>query len=620
MEPDRLREKSEQLEAEIAEISGEVRQRVADHEPDSELLSQEGGFQQHSREVFELRGRIEEKLNELEDHRKEISEAIGETDKQIQDTLKQLEDVTDTDAKKKLNDRLRDLYAQRSELSRLHRSTEQTMRRLNDGSREIRQLSADIISRGMAEANVTNRRVGGIRRIASVPLSAAKSIAREVNGKVNPLEKKVNKGDTADHGVESLRMANSAVKKAKNTAVAAKNTAKTVAQAPKRIYKTAETTVKVVKAAVHVTGVIISNTIAFLFNPVVLILLLVVLLIILCAALIAAAAGGTQAEETQVMGGAYIEMIGIDDISRRYPDAAEYYRIACESNKSRFHTLIDGMYYSYSDLQHSDLVYMEHTVNGTVTKYETGFAQDTYKTNLKDAWSIPVNERDAIAIAYVYLEMQENNANGTAMDIYRVSFTQEIFNKIVDAAVLWSSSTFHNQQCPDADCAHDEIPNPAYQTAVSNFQEAERRYNDWDANVVPAANNYRTLLNTYNSAPTAAQSSIQPHLDAAWARLNEAVNNWYYVFGDRYWTINADIGDNASAWLSAEVEAARGIMNTTPQTIQNPAAVCHLHHKLWSIGLYGYSSEAVMNSLGFNDQYKEWVALVEYGMDTNPDL
>ena len=620
MELDRLREKSEQLEAETAEIGKKVRQRIADHETDSELLAQENGFEQHRQDVFNLHERINEKLTEHFAHRMDISEAIRETDKQIQDTLMQLENATDSAAEKALNDRLNDLYAQRNELSKLHRDAEQAIRKLNDDSREIRRLSDDIIRQGRAEARVTNRRDGGIRRIAAVPLSTAKNIAREVNGKINPLEKKVNKGDTADHGMESLRMTNSAVKKAKNTAVAAKSTAKTVAQAPKRIYKTAETTVKVVKAVIHVTTVIISNTIAFLFNPVVLILLLVVLLIILCAALIAAAAGGTQAEETQVMGGAYIEMIGIDDISKRYPDAAEYYRIACESNKSRFHTLIDGMYYSYSDLEHSDLVYMERTLNGAVTKYETGFAQNTYKTNLKAAWSIPVNEREAIAIAYVYLEMQENNANGTAMDIYRVSFTQDIFNTIVDAAVLWSSSTFNNQKCPDEDCAHDEIPNPAYQTAVTNFQEAERRYLDWNANVVPAAENYRRLLNTYNTAPTAAQSSIQPHLDAAWARLNEAVSNWYYVFGDRYWTINADIGDNASAWLSAEVEAARGIMNTTPQTIQNPAAVCHLHHKLWSIGLYGYSSEAVMNSLGFNDQYKGWVALVEYGMDTNPNL
>lgn len=620
MELDRLREKSEQLEAETAEIGRKVRQRIADHEPDSELLAQENGFEQHRQDVFDLHERINEKLTEHFDQRMDISEAIRETDKQIHDTLMQLENATDSAAEKALNDRLNDLYAQRSELSKLHRDAEQAIRKLNDDSREIRRLSDDIIRQGRAEARVTKRRDGGIRRIAAVPLSTAKNIAREVNSKINPLEKKVNKGDTADHGMESLRMTNSAVKKAKNTAVAAKSTAKTVAQAPKRIYKTAETTVKVVKAVIHVTTVIISNTIAFLFNPVVLILLLVVLLIILCAALIAAAAGGTQAEETQVMGGAYIEMIGIDDISRRYPDAAEYYRIACESNKSRFHTLIDGMYYSYSNLEHSDLVYMERTLNSTVTKYETGFAQDTYKTNLKAAWSIPVNEREAIAIAYVYLEMQENNANGTAMDIYRVSFTQDIFNTIVDSAVLWSSSTFNNQKCPDEDCAHDEVPNPAYQTAVTNFQEAERRYYDWEANVVPAADNYRTLLNTYNNAPTAAQSSIQPHLDAAWARLNEAVSNWYYVFGDRYWTINADIGDNASAWLYAEVEAARGIMNTTPQMIQNPAAVCHLHHKLWSIGLYGYSSEAVMNSLGFNDQYKEWVALVEYGMDTNPDL
>ena len=94
----------------------------------------------------------------------------------------------------------------------------------------------------------------------------------------------------------------------------------------------------------------------------------------------------------------------------------------------------------------------------------------------------------------------------------------------------------------------------------------------------------------------------------------------HYVFGDRYWTINADIGDNASAWLLAEVDAARSVMDTTPQMIQNPAATCHLHHTLYSIGLYGYGSDTVMNTLGFTDQYKNCVALVEYGMNTNPEF
>ena len=66
----------------------------------------------------------------------------------------------------------------------------------------------------------------------------------------------------------------------------------------------------------------ISHTIAFLFNPVVLVILLVILFLIMSAALITQAVGADQAEETQVMGGAYTELIGIDDIAARYPDAA----------------------------------------------------------------------------------------------------------------------------------------------------------------------------------------------------------------------------------------------------------------------------------------------------------
>lgn len=424
---------------------------------------------------------------------------------------------------------------------------------------------------------------------------------------------KVNQNSTADHGAESLRMT-------KNAASKTGRAARKAAKAPKRIYKTAENTAKVVRTTARVTTIVISHTIAFLFNPIVLILLLVIILIILCAALLTQAASVKQAEETQVMGGAYIEMIGINDISARYPDAAEYYRIACENNKSRFYQLIDGLYYNYNDLEHSDLVYMERNLLGTVTQYERGFASDSYKATLKSAWSVPVTQRQAIAIAYVYLEMQENNAHGSEMDIYNVAFTQEVFNTIVDASAIWSTTCYNNQQCPSANCSPEDVQNPAYTTAQQSYQQATDRFNDWVAMVVPLANSYRSLLYAYNSAPAPVQSAMQNALDNALERLVEAIHNWEYVFGNRGWLIDENIGDNASAWLEAEVNAAWDLLQVTPQTIQNPAAECHLHHTLWSIGLYGYNSDTVMNTLGFTEAYKNWVPLIEYGMNTNPEF
>ena len=406
----------------------------------------------------------------------------------------------------------------------------------------------------------------------------------------------------------------------KNAASRTGRAARKAAKAPKRIYKTAENTAKVVKTTARVTTVVISHTIAFLFNPVVLILLLVVILVILCAALLTQAAGGTQTEETQVMGGAYIEMIGIDDISVRYPDAAEYYRIACENNKNRFGQLIDRLYYNYSDLEHSDLVYMERDLLGAVTQYERGFASDSYKATLKSAWSVPVTQRQAIAIAYVYLEMQENNAHGSEMDIYRVSFTQEIFNEIVDASAVWSTSRFKKQRCSSANCSPEKVPNPAYSTAQQTYQQAVDRYNDWNTNVVPAAVSYRNMLAAYNAVPSIVQSAMQWAVDQARSKLAEAVRNWENLYGRRGWRVDDNIGDTAKTKLSAEVDEAWNTLQATPQMIQNPAATCHLHHTLYSIGLYGYGSDTVMNTLGFTDQYKNWVALVEYGMNTNPEF
>lgn len=628
MEPERLKETTDELSQSVRSVRGEIRQKIADHAPDSELLNSENGFQRHREDVNRLQKRTEEMLEQFSEHRQKVSDAIGDTDRHIRETMQKMDAVTDPAKRKALEGELRRLFRQRTELSDLQRTTDKAIRDLQEGSEKIGEIARDIVRQELENAHTVNRDFGKGLRVAAAPLkaglSAAKSVLRETNSKVNPFAKGINKQDTADHGVESLRMANTAVKKTTSAARTTVSTAKAAVKAPKQIYKTAEGTVKtavrVTKATVSVSATVITHTIAFLFNPVVLVILLVILFLIMSAALITQAVGADQAEETQVMGGAYTELIGIDDIAARYPDAAEYYRIACEENKAAYDAMIDGLYYSYSDLEHSDLVYMVQNNNGAQTTYERGYATATYKASLKGAWTVPVTERQAIAIAYVYLEMQENSANGTLMDIYEVSFSQDVFRSIVNGAVVWSKASYANQECPTANCSSEEVPNPAYQPTVDDYRRAVERYDDWCGNVVPAANSYRNLLNTYNATPAAGQPSILPSLNAAWDRLNEAVGNWYFVFGNRGWTINADIGDNAKAWLWGEVEYAEQIMNSTPQTITNPSALCKHHHTLYSIGLYEYPSDTVMNTLGFTTEYKEWESLTEYGLNTNPDI
>ena len=60
---------------------------------------------------------------------------------------------------------------------------------------------------------------------------------------------------------------------------------------------------------------------------------------------------------------------------------------------------------------------------------------------------ISVPETDAIAIAYVYLQMQENSAHSTVQQIYQIDYTQEVFNQIADHAV-WNCQEMCSRRKP----------------------------------------------------------------------------------------------------------------------------------------------------------------------------
>lgn len=183
------------------------------------------------------------------------------------------------------------------------------------------------------------------------------------------------------------------------------------------------------------------------------------------------------------------------------------------------------------NLRVSNLVYMERNVNGTVTQYTKGFPTSTWKSTLTSAWKITVTEDQAITIAYVYLQMQANQANGTQQQIYQIEYTQDVFNQIVDAAVQWSDATYAGQQCPDNNCSThmEQHLNPAYTSAqtaynqaVTAYNRAVEAYNDWVANVTPKSNDfitaetrYNDILDLYNRTPAAGKPYIEPSLNAA---------------------------------------------------------------------------------------------------------
>ncbi len=561
-------------------------------------------------------------LSMLEKHQADISELREKTDQEIIKLKSDRMQLSSPDEIKKIEDQIRSLQDQIDQLDWMQESagkmTDQFQDRVNRTGEILRDVQSEHYNRIAAAQRRKDIAKGIVAAPAKVTVSAVKRTAKDALRRANPLDKKINKGDTADHGMESLRLAYRTGKKtvqtARSTAKTVKTTAKAVRKAPRVIVNTARRTAKAVTTTVKVTVNILTHVVAALINPVTWILLFFGMVIFVILSIVVMIMGGASSQEaTQAI--SYTQQVGIDDTD--LDDAREYYRLACERNKGNFGSDIDGLYYSASDLKHSDLVYMERSVVGAVTQYTRGFPTNQYKSTLKSAWTISVPEEEAIAIAYVYLQMQENAAHGTDQQIYQITYTQDIFNQIVDAAVQWSDTTYRNQTCAENNCSehHDSHPNPAYAAAQADYTNCVTRQNDFNAMVVPKATAYRDLLATYNNTPAAGQSAMQGALDNAWAELVQAFGNWEFVFGWTGWAINEDIGINGSAWLQQFTDAAWTTLQNTDEYITTSYWTCDHLHTLHSFGLFAYDREAVMTQLGFTDADKEWEHLIELGMN-----
>lgn len=451
--------------------------------------------------------------------------------------------------------------------------------------------------------------------------SAGKRVLHDTTAKINPLDKKIDQNDTADHGVESMRLAYRAGKQGTRTIKTVDRTVKTTAKtikaakkAPRTIIHTVKRTARMAVAATRFTANVLVHMAAALINPITWIVLFfsVVIYVILSIVVILMGGASTQSA-TQAI--SYTQQVGIDDADLE--DARNFYRIACERNKNNFAALINSLYYDSSDLRHSDLVYMIHSVAGNTTQYTKGYPTDGWKQTLISAWTISVPEAEAIAIAYVYLEMQENDANGTEQQIYEIEYTQEIFNKIVDTSIRWSDTTYPDQPCANKNCTvhYDERPNPEYQTARSNYLDCVHRRDDFVDNVVPNANNYSNMLEYYRTAPPQAQSAMQKALENARAELIQAFRSWEDEYGYTGWAIDEDLGQDGQAWLDYLVDEARDKFYNTPETIKTPYRACDRLHALHSIGFFTYDKNIVMTALGFTDADKQWEELIEMGME-----
>ena len=407
--------------------------------------------------------------------------------------------------------------------------------------------------------------------------------------------RKVNLHDTTDTGAESVRFGVDTAKKGKRAVRAAKDTAVKTARA-------AKTTVNVLHhLVVHTVAVLISPVTWVIIAIGFVVYLLITLLIILT---------GVAAQDNNAQHQAYATPVALgENIPDEIQQAKAMFEAAADAQKQAYTAKIDALRFSTADMPHNDTFYLVR--NEPSATFETSLATNARKTQLKNAWQLAVSEAEGIAIAYVYLEKQENLTHGSQGVLYPVSYTQDVFDLIVADMVTVTETQYRNQECPDANCSvhYHEEPNPALATAQSELEAAIQRRDDWNTNVVPCSNAYVAAVNAYNNTPAAGQPYAQQQVDNTYAVFVQAVNNWSSVYG--IWGLNIDgnLGANMQTQLNNEVTAAETTRNNTPETIRTPYYTCDHLHTLHSFGLNFYSAEQVMQGLGFTEDEKQWVSL-----------
>lgn len=402
----------------------------------------------------------------------------------------------------------------------------------------------------------------------------AVSGVQNIGNKLNPIDKPINKNDTSDTGVESLRLGYRTVKKGKKAA-----------NGVKLLYKAPAATIKVAKVSVKVTETIVTHIAAFLISPVFWIIVFIILIIsTLIIPLILILAGGGVAGTTKSK--AYGTAAGSNQvIATAFVQAENFYRIASENKQNEFNSLINSFYFSTSDLSHSDLVYMKCSHDGS--EYQTSLATDTRKQQLKDKFSNSLPKAEAIALAYVYLEKQKNNDNNTSGKLYEVEFTQQAFDDLLNKMISWTETTYSGQECPSHDCARD--PN-----LFREWKDYERKYNE--------------AVNSFNRWFDYVRNGW--NIDDWWHEYGWLYNTYPYTDNDGN-DYGQYIGD-----MMHHFETERDRYHTD----YDNSRVCVHEHNLHAIGLDIISKEAVMDSWGFDENDRQWVEMTYQFFINNPDI
>ena len=425
-----------------------------------------------------------------------------------------------------------------------------------------------------AETEPTSRKTSEkknvLKKITAVPLNIVKSGAKKAAGKVNPFDKKINKNDVSDSGVESVRLAYTSTKKTvktveqtiKTTQRTIKTTQKAISGTGKIIYKTGKFTGKVIVTAIKVTETVAVHVVASLMNPAIIVIVgaffLLLMLLLMVVLLLSSAASAVVSNQN-----AYSTAAGLGNVAEQYAKGQEYFRIAADNRQAEFNAMIDNMYYDNNSLTTSSLVYMERTLPEPTIIYEKSFSTEERKNTLKSAWdiSLTITETEALAIVYVYLEKQKNAEKQTDGGIYHVSYTQEVFDEILQKCVIYTDTVYEGQFCPDENCTRhvDYVPSPDWEYALNMLNEAANYDN---------------------------QSTEESDLE--------------------YWGQQYEYWDN--------------VLNSTSSTIEEVSYICEHQHSLHSIGLAFFTKEDIMNALEFTDNDKQWENLTEKGFESNPDI
>ena len=444
----------------------------------------------------------------------------------------------------------------------------------------------------------------GIKKAVKAPFSTAKNIIL----KVNPFNKNIDKNNVSDTGMESMRLAYTSVRKGKNAVKTVEKSIKTthrtikttgtvVKKAGTAIYRTTAFTVKSAVAVSRFVGNAVIYAAASLMNPIAIFLAAIIIICMMMSLLVVMLLGGGVSASNSTKR-AYSSAAGLTDVPLQYKTGVEYLNKALENHQNNFNSLIDSLYYSYDDLTYSNLVYMEKTNElGIKTIYEKSFADDNRKNALKSEWNIALTEREFLAIAYVYLENEKNTQNNTKYRVYKVSYTQEVFDTIVSKCAAYSDSIYNNQVCPDENCTrHVEVyPNPEYEKAVNETDKLWSAYTDW----------------TYIAQMIYDNDGVNDD-------IQRRIDNWIstYNFSPYYSDYGWDFANDIYSWYSDSWD----YMVTVPETIEEVTYICEHHHDLHSIGLVFFDKETVMNALNFDDISKQWVELTEKGFENNSDI